>query len=152
MRIYLRVVVLFGITLISLGCASNDLMYGGASMPPTCSRDQYPAEYGNLPPLTERELIKPEEEITMVVSVFHFFENYEILNINWVEWWHENNPGRPNAYLPNVWGWSDCERQPEHNYAACDIYSIRPEYVRADMAMDTIGHEVYHGVVGEFHE
>lgn len=43
-------------------------------------------------------------------------------------------------------------RQPENNYAACDSHTVHPKFVVADMAMDTMGHELYHGSCGDFHE
>ena len=93
----------------------------------------------------DRELVDPEFEITMVVSVFHLYNNYDSLNEVW-QTYEGITPGEKQ------WGWSICEHQQEHNYAACDIYTVRPEYVIGDPAMDTIGHEVWHGVAGEFHE
>lgn len=50
-----------------------------------------------------------------------------------------------------IWGWSNCIWQPEDNWAACDVYYVKPEFVHADMNIDTIGHEVTHGVCGDFH-
>ena len=91
----------------------------------------------------DRELVLPEHEITTVVSVFHIFDSYEELqHINLVDGWGTGE----------VWGWSDCERVETHNYAACDIFTVRPEYVLGDPAFDTIGHEVGHGIWGDFHE
>jgi len=93
----------------------------------------------------DRELVDPEFEITTVVSVFHLYNSYESLNEVW-QTYEGITPGETQ------WGWSLCEHQIEHNYAACDIHTVRPEYVIGDPAMDTIGHEVWHGVAGEFHE
>ncbi len=100
----------------------------------------------------EREKVKPEFEITTVVSVFHIYEDYAPLNDAWTIWALEAYPDNPEWAEDDVWGWADCEWQPDMNYAACDIHTIRPTYVRADLAMDTIGHEVWHGVAGAFHD
>ena len=92
---------------------------------------------------SDRAKVDPEFEITMVVSVFHLFDSYEELQHTYIiDGWGTNE----------VDGWSDCEWQKKHNYAACDIFTVRPEYVRDDPAMDTIGHEVWHGVAGDYHE
>lgn len=97
--------------------------------------------------LADKEEVKCEfeEPITVVVSVFHYYDNYEDLNRDYTEW-YDVDPDE------EIWGFSDCEWQPENNYSACDIYTVHPEFVVADMAMDTIGHEVYHGSCGDFHK
>ena len=51
-----------------------------------------------------------------------------------------------------IWGWSNCMWQPDDSWAACDVYYVRPDFVHADMNIDTIGHEVTHGICGDFHE
>jgi len=101
---------------------------------------------------SEREKVKPEFEITTVVSVFHIYEDYDLLNEDWTVWALEAYPDNPEWAEDDVWGWADCEWQPDMNYAACDIHTIRPTYVRADMVFDTIGHEVGHGIWGAFHD
>ena len=51
-----------------------------------------------------------------------------------------------------IWGWSNCVWQPDDRWAACDIYYVKPDFVHADMNIDTIGHEVTHALCGDFHE
>ena len=51
-----------------------------------------------------------------------------------------------------VWGWSNCSHDAENNSAWCDIYVVKPDFVHADMNVDTIGHEVLHASCGDFHE
>ncbi len=51
-----------------------------------------------------------------------------------------------------IWGWSNCIWQPDDSWAACDVYYVRPDFVHADMNIDTIGHEVTHGICGDFHD
>lgn len=86
-------------------------------------------------------------ENTVVVASFHFFDTYEDLNFEYNTLWLEDGEEEQE-----LWGWSNCEWQPEANVAFCDIYTIRPEFVHSDMAMDTIGHEIWHGVTGDFHD
>jgi len=93
---------------------------------------------------TGTEEIKAEFESTIVLSVFHLYDNYTELN----KAYQDSGVSEGDV---EVWGWSLCEWQPEHNYSGCDIYIVRPKFVD-DHAMNTIGHEVWHGVAGEFHE
>lgn len=51
-----------------------------------------------------------------------------------------------------VWGWSNCSHDEENNSAWCDVYAVKPDFVHADMNVDTIGHEVLHGSCGDFHD
>lgn len=51
-----------------------------------------------------------------------------------------------------IWGWSNCAWQPDDNWAACDVYVVKPDFVHADMNIDTIGHEILHGACGDYHE
>lgn len=97
----------------------------------------------------ERErVIDTGMENTVVVSVFHLYDNYRDLNSDYQHFMVD----RGELVGGEVWGWSDCEWQPDQNYAACDVYTVRPTYVHAEMAFDTLGHEVWHGVAGDFHE
>ena len=93
----------------------------------------------------DRELVKCEfdEPITVIISVMHYYDNYDELNKDHLEFTGDHS---------QVWGWSNCEWQPEKNAALCDIYTIMPKYVSDDPAMDTIGHEQTHGSCGDFHE
>lgn len=99
---------------------------------------------GPLMAIEGRELVLDTGmENTVVVSVLHLYDDYAELNLDYQTLSDQKEE--------EVWGWSDCEWQPEQNYAACDIYTIRPTYVHAEMAFDTLGHEVWHGVAGDFH-
>lgn len=51
-----------------------------------------------------------------------------------------------------IWGWSNCVWQPDDDWAACDVYLVKPEFVHADMYIDTFGHEAMHGACGNFHD
>lgn len=46
---------------------------------------------------------------------------------------------------------SQCEKKPEFNISYCDIYVVRPTMVD-DNATLSIGHEVLHGLIGDFHD
>ena len=102
-------------------------------------------EFGDTVIESTRELVECEfdEPITVIVSVMHYYDNYEELNID-----HLTLTGDDEK----VWGWSDCEWQPDNNAAFCDVYTFMPKYVQDDFAMDTIGHEQMHGSCGDFHE
>lgn len=96
---------------------------------------------------TTEEVIDTGMENTIVVVSFHLYETYAELNFDYNTVFKE--PDEPEQEL---WGFSNCEWQPEANAAFCDIYTIRPQFVHSDMAIDTIGHEVWHGVAGPFHD
>lgn len=94
----------------------------------------------------ERERVECQfdKPIGIIVGVMHYYDSYEALNITY------QNAGDMDPD-EEVWGWSFCEWQPEHNYAACDIHTVLPEFVESNV-MDTIGHEFWHGACGYFHE
>ncbi len=91
----------------------------------------------------DREVYDTGMENTIVVLSLHLYDDYEELNLDYQTYVYDP--------VDEVWGWSDCEWQQEQNAAFCDIYTVRPEFVRGD-AMDTLGHEVWHAVAGDFHE
>ena len=74
--------------------------------------------------------------------------------------WYDTNAEMYADYIKTVdkvdheelWGWSDCLWQPDDNFAACDIYVVKPDFVHADMNVDTIGHEVMHAACRSFHD
>jgi len=112
-----------------------------AMQPPTISEKKITQEQIDDPELVECEF---DEPITVVVSVLHYYDNYHALNHDY------NLTGATNG---PVFAWSECEWQEDNNYSACDIYTVHPEFVVADEAMDSLGHEVYHGSCGsEFHD
>jgi len=102
-------------------------------------------EYGPTVFESNRELVKCEFDppISIVVNVMHYYDDYDELNMDYMTATGNLNP---------VWGYSQCEWQPLKNAAFCDVYTVHPEYVEDDKAMDTIGHETYHGSCGNFHE
>lgn len=102
-------------------------------------------EYGFLGIENLRELVdcELEEPITVIVSIMNYYDDYEELNLD-----HTAMTGDDEE----VWGWTNCEWQPEHNIAMCDVYTLLPEYVQDDPVMDTMGHEQLHGSCRDFHE
>ena len=80
--------------------------------------------------------------------------------LNLIMHWYDTNEEMFADYItlaePNdreeIWGWSNCLWQPEDSWAVCDVYIVEPVFVYADMNIDTIGHEVFHGACGDFHE
>lgn len=51
----------------------------------------------------------------------------------------------------NIAGLSDCEFIPKFGVSFCELWLVRPIAVSDDYAFDTIGHEFYHAVAGDFH-
>ena len=91
----------------------------------------------------EEELVRDTGmENTVVVLSLHLYDDHEALSKEHSEI-HKDKT--------EVYGWSDCELQPEQNVAFCDVYVLRPTYVYSDPAICTLGHEVWHGVAGRFH-
>jgi hypothetical protein len=97
--------------------------------------------------LERDKVIDTGMENTTVLSVLHLYDDYPALNADY----RKRMAERGEETNGDVWGWSDCEWVPDHNYAGCDIYTVRPTYVHAEMVFDTLGHEVWHGVAGSFH-
>lgn len=48
-------------------------------------------------------------------------------------------------------GLSQCEYRPEFNHSFCELWLVRPLHLDDAYAFDTIGHEFYHALVGDFH-
>jgi hypothetical protein len=86
---------------------------------------------------SEGQLVTPTSNVSVVVSVFHWQENHEMIQVLFDD--------------PMISGASACEIQEDKNIAFCDHYVVMPKYVYGDPAMDTIGHEVLHGAFGSYH-
>jgi len=48
-------------------------------------------------------------------------------------------------------GFSECEHRPDFNTSFCELWLVEPENLEDDYAFDTIGHEFYHALRGNFH-
>jgi len=49
-------------------------------------------------------------------------------------------------------GLSECEMRPDFNTSFCELWLVRPTDSKDEYNFDTIGHEFYHAIVGDFHE
>jgi hypothetical protein len=82
-----------------------------------------------------------------------------IKHLTLINHWYDTNAEMYVDYIllaepvehEDIWGWSKCIHQPEDSAAWCDVYLVKPDFVHADMNIDTIGHEVLHGSCGDFH-
>ena len=90
----------------------------------------------------ECEFDPPLKYVTLQM---HWYDDSEELNADYILL------AEP-ADHDEVWGWSNCSHDAENNSAWCDIYVVKPQFVHADMNVDTIGHEVLHASCGDFHE
>lgn len=80
--------------------------------------------------------------------------------VNLINHWYDSNEEMYADYIllaepvehEEIWGWSNCIWQPEDSWAACDVYLVKPDFVHADMNIDTFGHEVLHGACGDYHD
>jgi len=86
----------------------------------------------------EGELIVPTHEVTVVVVSVHWQDSPIMLQVLFDD--------------PLLVGYSECEVQEEQNLALCDLYVVRPTHVYGDQFMDTLGHELLHGLFGTFHD
>lgn len=93
-----------------------------------------------------REPVKCEfAHLKYLTLQMHWYDDSATLNADYIAY------AEP-ADEDEVWGWSNCDHDEENNSAWCDIYVVKPDYVHADMNIDTIGHEVLHGACGDFHD
>ena len=97
--------------------------------------------------LVDRELVKCEfdKPITHLTFIMKYYDDYDSLNLAY----QKHTEGKDTG---EVWGWSTCLLQPEDDWAACDIHMVYPKYVHTDMAIETFGHEGYHGACGDYHK
>ena len=93
----------------------------------------------------EKVVCEFDKPLKHVILINHWYDDWEALNRDYLLFVEPE-------FVEEVWGWSKCIWQPDDNWAACDIYAVVPEFIHADMAMDTLGHELLHGACGEFHE
>lgn len=98
--------------------------------------------YGGVPDLVcyegGDEAVKPEFELTNMSMTVHWFDTVPEL---------QEATGRRDAEAL-----SSCEHYEDLNMAFCEIWVVRPARVLGDAQMDSLGHEVLHGLMGDFHE
>lgn len=80
--------------------------------------------------------VTPEYEVTNVMVTAYVFDTAEELSADVGE---------------KVASYSVCETLVEENVAWCEVWIVQPTNVLGDPAMDGIGHEVGHGIWGDFH-
>lgn len=51
-----------------------------------------------------------------------------------------------------ITGLSECEHRPDFNTSFCELWLVRPTTWSDEYNFDTIGHEFYHAVAGDWHE
>lgn len=100
-----------------------------------------------IAPQDMRERVKCEfdEPLKHISLIMHWYDTNEEMYADYILY---ADPAEEEA----IWGWSQCVWQPDDDWAACDIYVVKPDFVHADMNIDTLGHEVLHGACGGFHD
>ncbi len=49
-------------------------------------------------------------------------------------------------------GYSECESRPDFNMSFCKLWLVKPTDTEDYYNFDTIGHEFYHALAGDFHD
>jgi hypothetical protein len=104
-------------------------------------------------PESDNERIKiVDGQVNNIMVALHFFPDIETLNkaaklMEDGAVWEELDL-EDDEYLH---GFSRCERRVQANIAFCDIYVVGPGLVDG-MHTLTMGHELLHGVLGEYHD
>ncbi len=80
-------------------------------------------------------------------------ENYNITSTSVIVNWFESEL-ELQAELGDfeIAGMADCEYRPEFNVSFCEFWLVRPLHLEDEYNFDTIGHEFYHALVGDFHD
>lgn len=96
--------------------------------------------------ITEAVSCEFDEPLQYLNLIMHHYDSNEEMYAEYLELEEPEDPEEA------IWGWSRCIWQPADSWAACDVYVVKPDFVHADMNIDTIGHEVYHGACGDYHD
>ena len=83
------------------------------------------------------EQIEPEAELTTATVIVHWFDTEEELQTE-LGW-------------DDTAGYSECEFRPDFNTSFCELWLVRPVSTEDYYNFDTIGHEFYHALAGDFH-
>lgn len=108
----------------------------------------------------EQPSVETQQQTATVASVVTCDFEKPLKHLTFIAHWYETYDELQKAYNAlaerdteiAVWGWSECMWEPEDDFAVCDLHVVAPLFVRANDAMDTLGHEVFHGACGSFHE
>lgn len=67
--------------------------------------------------------------------------------------WFDTEQELQNALNDNsIAGFSECELRPDFNTSFCELWLVYPHDATDNYAYDTIGHELYHALKGDFHD
>lgn len=69
-----------------------------------------------------------------------------------VHWYDSEKELQESIQDDEIAGASECEWRPDFNISFCELWLVRPEHLQDDYNFDTIGHELYHALEGEFHD
>jgi len=83
------------------------------------------------------EQIEPEIERTTTTVIVHWYDSEQELQ-NALGW-------------DDTAGYSECEFRPDFNTSFCELWLVRPTDTEDSYNFDTIGHEFYHALTGDFH-
>lgn len=79
--------------------------------------------------------IEPELNLTTTTVLVHWYESEQELQLSLGD--------------DTIAGFSECELRPDFNTSFCELWLVRPA---TDYDFDTIGHEFYHALSGQFHD
>jgi hypothetical protein len=82
--------------------------------------------------------IEPEHDITTTTLLVHWYDSEEDLGLSLQD--------------DTLAGFSECELRPDFNTSFCELWLVRPTDLEDSYNFDTIGHELYHALAGDFHE
>ena len=82
--------------------------------------------------------IEAEFNITTATIIVHWFDSEKELQLA--------------TQYNDIAGVSECEWRPDFNISFCELWLVRPNSLQDDYDFDTIGHEIYHTLAGEFHD
>jgi len=88
--------------------------------------------------IAQAEQIEPEIELTTTTVIVHWYDSEQELQ-NALGW-------------DDTAGYSECEFRPDFNTSFCELWLVRPTSTDDAYNFDTIGHEFYHALTGDFHD
>ncbi len=82
--------------------------------------------------------INPEYNITTTTLIVHWYKTEEQLQESLQDY--------------EIAGITECEMRPDFNTSFCEMWLVTPVDLADYYSFDTIGHELYHALAGDFHE
>jgi hypothetical protein len=97
---------------------------------------------------------------TVLALVLMFFgigvseaEEFDITATTLIVHWYDSELELQDALDDReLAGMAECEWRPEFNISFCELWLVTPTDSTDEYNFDTIGHELYHALKGEFHE